>query len=175
MSYPPGPPSDGDSTPENPYGPPNDQPGSQPGSQPGYGQGQQPGYGQDQPGYGQGQQPGYEQGYPPAYGQQPGPGAGSTPKTNGKALASLITGISTLVLSWCCGLGIIGLVAVFLGFKARSEIRSSGGTQSGEGLALAGIITGAIATLIGLLGLAFLILAIASGNAEWNMNTYSDY
>lgn len=68
------------STPYDPYGQGQQQPGyggqQQPGygqQQPGYGQQQQPGYGQQQPGYGQ-QQPGYGQDYgqqQPGYGQQP--------------------------------------------------------------------------------------------------------
>ncbi len=154
MSYPPGPPDE--DGPRQPPGPPGQPPG-----QPPYG-------GQGQPGYGQ---PGYP---PPGYPQQPGY-PGSSPSTNGKALASLITGIATLVLSWCCFLGILGPVAVFLGFKARSEIKSSGGAQSGDGLALAGIITGAVATLIGLAGLAFLIFAIATGTAEFSTDPTAPY
>ena len=160
MSYPPGPPDDGEPTPENPYPTSGPTSGGQPG-QPGYGQ--QPPYGQQQPGYGAP--------YPPQYG---GPaGYGQTPTTNGKATASLITGISTLVLSWCC-LGVFGVVAIVLGVKARNEIRRSGGAQSGEGMALAGIITGAVAVLIGLIVLAIVIIAIASGNAEYNVGPESD-
>lgn len=158
MSYPPGPPNEGDSDPQNPY---PAQGGDQPGHPPPPGAGQQPGYGQ----------PGYPP--PPGPGQQPGYGGGQPPSTNGKALASLITGISALVLSWCCGLGLAGLVAVFLGIKGRGDVKNSNGSQTGEGLALAGIITGAIAALIGLVSLGFLILAIASGNGEFEM--YSNY
>ncbi len=65
------------STPYDPYGQGQQQPGYGQGQQqPGYGQ-QQPGYGQQQPGYGQ-QQPGYGQGQQqPGYGQQqPGYGQG---------------------------------------------------------------------------------------------------
>jgi hypothetical protein len=163
MSYPPGPPgSSGSDEPGHP-----EEPGrSDAPEPPGYGQA--PGYGQ--PGDpGQGYPPGtpYGGGYPPAGG---GPGYPGPPPTNSKATAALITGITTLVLSWCCGAGVLGAVAIVLGVKARSEIRASQGTQSGDGLALAGIITGAVAILLGILVLILIILAIASGQAA-----YTDY
>jgi len=100
---------------------------------------------------------------------QPGPPPGEhyqpqyavAPPTNGKATASLVVGVTTLVLSWCCGLGVLGLVAIVLGAKARSEIRRSGGYQGGAGLATAGIATGAVAVLVGLLVIAAIVVALA--------------
>ena len=98
--------------------------------------------------------------YPPGppYGYGP-----AVPMSNAKATASLATGITTLLLSWCCGAGVLGVVAVVLGVKARGEIRASGGSQTGEGLATAGIVTGAIAAVLGLVALVLLALAIAAG------------
>jgi hypothetical protein len=180
MSFPPGPPPNGDSTPENPSpgsGEETNRPDEgerYPGAgqeQPGYGQ-EQPGYPQEQPGYPQ-EQPGYgQQGYAQygyGYGQQypappygpPGYGPG-LPVTNGKATAALITGIASLVLCWCPGLGLAGIVATVLGFKAREEIRNSGGQQGGDGLAIAGIITGVIATVLGVVALVVIGIAIAT-------------
>ena len=120
-----------------------------------------------------------EQPEQPGYGQQPpvppyaGPPAGYAPvlPTNAKATAALITGITTLVLSWCCGLGVLGLVAVVLGMKGRSEVRRSQGTQTGEGLALAGIITGAFAVVVGLLVLALIIGVFVTGSSSFT-STY---
>jgi hypothetical protein len=107
---------------------------------------------------------------PPAGDPQPGyPAPGPRP-TNTKATAALITGITTLVLSWCCGFGVLGAIAIVVGVKARSEIRDSQGAQEGDGLALAGIITGAVAVLIGVLVLIAIIAVIASGQAA-----YTDY
>lgn len=99
---------------------------------------------------------GYGSPYGPAYGPPRMP-------TNGKATASLVTGVATLVLSLCPLVGLGGLVAVLLGVKARSEIRMSGGTQQGDGLALGGIVTGAIALAVGLTVLALIVLAIVAG------------
>jgi hypothetical protein len=116
--------------------------------------------------------PGY--GYGPSYGPPNGPPYGpQVMPTNGKATASLITGVASLVLSWCCGLGVVGIVAIVLGVKARNEIKASGGTQQGEGLALGGIITGAIAVLLGVLVLALIVLAVVTGvDVEGGTETY---
>lgn len=102
-------------------------------------------------------------GYGPGYGWPPGYGVPPFQVSNGKATASLVTGITTLVLSWCCGLGLLGIVAIVLGFRARSEIRASGGAQRGDGRALGGIVTGLIAVVFGALVLAFVIWAVAAG------------
>lgn len=100
--------------------------------------------------------------YPP--GPPPGPyGMPVARPTNGKATASLATGIGSLVLSWCCGLGLAGIVAIVLGVKARKEIQDSGGAQQGDGLAVAGIITGAIAVVLGVLILVVIGVAIIAG------------
>jgi hypothetical protein len=180
MSYPPGPsdPNDPDegrgardpwATPSGDQPPPPG-PEQQPESSPPPGQPGQPPYGQPvygQPGYGQpyGQQPPY----PPAYGQ-PAP-YGYPPRTNGKATAALWSGIGALVLSLCCGAGILGIVPIILGVKARGEIRSSGGQQQGDGIALAGIITGAVAVVLSIAIIVVIVIAIASGDANFDTST----
>jgi hypothetical protein len=106
------------------------------------------------------EQPWAPQGPPP-------PGYAPVPATNGKATASMITGVSTLVLSWCCGLGLLGVVAVYLGLRARTEIRLAGGAESGEGLAVAGIVTGVLAALIGLITVVLVVLVVVTGRAAF--------
>ncbi len=167
MSYPPGPPD-----PNDPWAAPTGDEPTQP-SQPSYPP-QQPPYGQ-QPPYEQqppyGQQPGYPYGQP-AYGQPGQPyGYGYVQPTNGKATAALWTGIGSLVLTPCCGLGILGLLPIVLGVKARSEIRASGGQQDGEGMALAGIITGACGLVLSIIFIALIIVVIASGEANFDGGT----
>jgi hypothetical protein len=156
-------------------GPEHGQPPYDPGQGPAPGQYGQPPYGQ--PGYGQPPygQPGYGQQYgqPPYYGQQyppygpPGYAGPQGPPTNTKATAALITGISTLVLSWCCGFGLVGVVAIVLGARARQEVRDSNGQQTGDGLALGGIVTGAVAAVIGLASLVVIVVAILSGSGTF--------
>jgi hypothetical protein len=164
MSYPPGPDDSGDA--QDPWATPSsDQPTPAPPPQPGYAQ--QPPYGQKY-----GQQYGQQYGQP-QYGQynQPGPyGYGQPPRTNGKATAALWTGIGSLVLSLCC-LGIVGVLPIVLGVKARSEIRATGGQQEGEGMALAGIITGAVAIVLSIAIMALVVLAIVSGDANFSTGT----
>jgi hypothetical protein len=67
-------------------------------------------------------------------------------KTNGLAVASLVLGLLTL-----CGLG--SLLAVIFGHVSLSQIRNSGGSQSGRGMAVAGLTLGYI-----VLGFMLLIL-----------------
>jgi hypothetical protein len=73
------------------------------------------------------------------------------PERNGKALASLVTGI----------LGVIclptSIAAVILGHMSRSEIRKSRGRQKGKGMALAGLILGYFGSAYS--AIAFLIIA----------------
>ena len=111
----------------------------------------------------------------PAYGQQPYPqqpyGYGAPLRTNGKATAALWTGIASIVLTLCCGLGILGVVPIVLGVKARGEIRATGGQQEGDGMALAGIITGAVALVLSLVFIAVIVLSIVSGSANFDGST----
>jgi hypothetical protein len=123
-----------------------------------------PSYGQPAP---------YGQPYPPQPGQPypPGYSYGHPPRTNGKAVAALWTGIGTLVLTLCCGLGVLGVVPIVLGVKARSEIAASGGGQEGSGMALAGIVTGVAALLISLVLIAVLVVAITRGGFSFEGST----
>lgn len=104
-------------------------------------------------------QPPPQPGYPAAYGRP----------TNGKAQASLWTGIGLIVTS-CCGLGLLGVIPVLLGVRARREIRLSGGAQGGEGMAMAGIVTGAIAIVLSVVALALWVLVFFGLNS--GMTTY---
>jgi hypothetical protein len=120
--------------------------------------------GQPDPAYGQqGQQPQYGGGYPPpSYGSGQDP-YGQPAQTSGKATTSLVLGIASLVL-FCIGF-ILGIPAIIVGLRARKEIRTSQGRVGGDGLALGGIITGAIGTLLGLGALALVIATFALGSS----------
>jgi hypothetical protein len=70
-------------------------------------------------------------------------------KTNGLSITSLVLGIVSLPLSFCYGAGaLFGMAALVTGFIARRQIKESGGVQEGNGMALAGMITGGIPTLL---------------------------
>ena len=96
------------------------------------------------PGGGYGSGGGYEPAPPPppGYGQPPGYG-GQPPGTNKKAIWALVLGILGLL---CCG--ILGIPALILGKQAQKEIDTSGGMQTGRGMATAGFILGIIACVL---------------------------
>jgi len=71
------------------------------------------------------------------------------------------TGLAMLLTS-ICGLGVLGFIPITLGVVARREISRSGGRQGGDGMALAGIITGAVATVLSLLLIAVVVLLLAA-------------
>lgn len=93
---------------------------------------------------------------PPGYGPYPQPAYGPAPvQTNGLAIASLVCSLA----GWFCfGVGFI--LGVVFGFIARNQIRNSNGTQTGDGLALAGIILGAIPIGLGII-FAVLVFLLA--------------
>jgi predicted acyltransferase len=81
--------------------------------------------------------------------------------TNGSAVASLVLGIVGLT-----GFPVIpSILALVFGYRARREITQAPGTQSGLGLAKAGIVLGWIGViLIGLVIMFFIwVLAIPVG------------
>ncbi|MFE2261371.1 DUF4190 domain-containing protein [Streptomyces griseosporeus] len=93
-------------------------------------------------------QPGPYTQYPPYPAQQP---------TNGKAIGSLVTGIVSLIVPF---VGIVtGPVAVVLAVKGRGEIRRTG--QRGDGMAIAGLVTG----ILGCIGYAIFVVLLIVGLA----------
>ncbi|OLT54137.1 DUF4190 domain-containing protein [Cellulosimicrobium sp. CUA-896] len=107
---------------------------------PQYGEGQTPQYGQGQaPQYGQGQAPQYGAPQAPQYGQAPG--SSTTGENPGRTM-----GIIGLVLSF---LGCLSVVGIILSIVALNRSKKAG---YGNGVAVAGIIVGAvvlIATIVG--------------------------
>lgn len=85
---------------------------------------------------------------PPAYGQ-PGVPVGSA--TNQKATWALILGI---LGPFCCGI-FTAIPALILGIVARKEIDASGGSQTGRGMAIAGIILGIVGIVVSVLFIVF--------------------
>ena len=76
-------------------------------------------------------------------------------ETNGKAIASMVTGL--LCFFWPSS-----IAAVILGHMARTEIKKSGGRQGGDGMALTGLILGYVG--ISMLPMILIIGAIAIPN-----------
>jgi len=95
---------------------------------------------------------------PDAGGGYGGYGGYAQPKTNQKAVWSLVLGILGLV---CCGL-FTGIPALILGNSAKKEIAASGGSQTGAGMAQAGFVLGIIAVVLGVLGLILFVAGVVS-------------
>lgn len=113
-------------------------------------QGPPPGWAPPPPGWAPppGAPPGYA-GYPPGYGR---------PKQNGFGVAALVLGIAGLLTS-IFGIGVIfGILGIVFGILGRG--RAKRGEADNGGLALAGIITGALGVLVAALAIAgFALLA----------------
>jgi type IV pilus assembly protein PilA len=100
---------------------------------------------------------------PQSAGYQPGVAPALAPysgqqESEGKATASMVLGILSLVFFGCFGV-LAGIPAVILGHIAKSNIRKSGGRLTGDGKATAGLVMGYIS--IALLPFVLIIAAIA--------------
>ena len=109
----------------------------------------------------------------PDYGSVPppppgSPGAsGAAPQQNKRAVWSMILGIVGLV-GLCCTIGgFLGVPAIILGVAARNEVARSNGAQTGSGMAIAGIVTGAIAALG---AIAMIVVFAFDGTISGNIN-----
>lgn len=106
-------------------------------------------------------------GYPPSgypgYGY---PTVVAAPPTNGMAIAAMV--VSLVGILGLCGYGLggyIGVVGAVLGHIAKRQIRERG--ESGDGMALAGIILGWIATAIAVIATIIIVaLVIWAANAD---------
>lgn len=168
MSYPPPPP------------PEEDGPGDGSGTPP-PGESTPPGYGTPPPPPGESTPPGYGQAPPPGYGAPPPPGYGQAgygptpaqgpPRNNTKAVVALVVGVISPVLGFCCAfIGLVGIVAIVVGRQAQREIAASGGTQTGEGMAKAGVILGIVGSAIAVVMTIINVLVVSSGG--FNFTTY---
>ena len=119
--------------------------------------GQPQGTGQAGPpqGTGQAHQPPPQQPQP----QQAGGPAHQAPPTNGLAVAALIIGILSLLVSWIPFVGLLGVVggglALLLGLLGRGRAKK---IANGAALAVTGIVTGLLAVLVGIASTALPVL-----------------
>jgi len=82
-------------------------------------------------------------------------------KTSTLAIISLISGI----LGWTIAPFLGSLAAIITGHMARGEIRRSGGTLEGDGLALIGLILGWASVIITVI--AILVIFMFLGGLAW--------
>lgn len=109
----------------------------------------------------------------PAWGEQPTPAWGqpapwgaaapaTSTGTNGLAITSLIIAVLSFFLAFVMVGAVGGVIAVVLGVVGLRQVNASGGTQGGRGLAVSGIVIGALSIVLGLV--IFLVL-VAFGTA----------
>jgi len=80
-------------------------------------------------------------------------------QTSGAAIASLVFGILSLLVSWW-SLGIPSIIAIITGHIARGNIKRSQGKLGGDGLAIGGLIMGYLTILVYVLLAVFVLGAI---------------
>ncbi|CQR46410.1 hypothetical protein BN1058_00670 [Paraliobacillus sp. PM-2] len=79
------------------------------------------------------------------------------PQTSGKAIASMVLGILSILVPW---IGfILGIIAIVLANKAFKEVKQH--QLGGRGMAVAGLTTGIIAIALYGLMILFTILGLA--------------
>jgi hypothetical protein len=75
----------------------------------------------------------------------------------------MVTGIVGLVFLCAWGLGtILSVVALVLGIMARNRLSAPGAQAQGKGMAVAGIVMGAIGVAIGVIVIVLIIIAAVS-------------
>ena len=105
---------------------------------------------------------------PPPPGQGPGPAGNdagvyyspqmSQPQSNGVATASLVLGILSIVTFWAFGFGaVLGILAIVLGVMGRRRAREAVGNPN-AGRATAGIVTGILGAIGGLLFVLMIVV-----------------
>lgn len=101
-----------------------------------------------------------------AQGTPRAPGMGMPPTQNSLALTSMILGICSLVLLVLCMGILVAIPAVVMGHIARKQIREAAPMQTGDGMALAGLITGYLGIALTIIpGVMMVIVAISEGAA----------
>lgn len=94
--------------------------------------------------------------------EQPLENSRTTPHTAGIAIASLVLGI----LSITCFSILTGIPALILGIVALLKISKSAGALRGQGMAIAGVVTGSISVILVPLIAALAIPALSQARAQ---------
>jgi len=99
--------------------------------------------------------------------QPPPPPAYSPQKKQGLAIASLILGICSITVGWCCSLGVLTApVGIVLGIISLVQIKNNPSENGGKPLSITGIATGAAYLLFWALIVLIYGVAIFTGNLK---------
>lgn len=99
----------------------------------------------------------------PSAWQPPPPPAMVTGASQSLAVSSMVLGLVSITLGWCCSFGLLTApIAIVLGIYALSQIKSQPNRNKGKPMAIAGIVSGglyfvALAVIILIYGLGILL------------------
>jgi hypothetical protein len=99
----------------------------------------------------------------PTWQPPPAPFAIAAQPQQGLAVASIIFGLASLIVGWCCYIGMLtSPIAIVLGIVSLVQIKNSPNLYTGKPLAITGIVTGSLyivvtVVLILLYGLGILL------------------
>lgn len=91
-------------------------------------------------------------------------------KTNGKSIGALVLGILSLMIPFVGFL--LGIIAIILASISFKEIRIR--YEQGKGMAIAGLVTGILGTLFGLILIAVIVISVIVAGSE-TYNNLNDY
>jgi Domain of unknown function (DUF4190)/GYF domain 2 len=94
-----------------------------------------------------------------------GPTIARPPKTNGLAIAGMILGILSL-MPLCFVNILMAIIGMVLSCLALSQIKKSGGQETGRGLAITGIVTSVIGLFVFLVVVLFFMAAAVGGHSN---------
>ena len=97
--------------------------------------------------------------------QQPSLQSRPAPQTSTLAVVSLVTGILTWLIIPVLG----AIIAIVTGHMAKSNIRSSMGQQTGDGLATAGLVLGYLQIILVVVPICLILLLALMGPAIGNV------
>ena len=105
---------------------------------------------------------------PPPPGSYPPPAA---PQQNGVAIGGMVTGIVSVVFFWLFFIGIpAGIVGVVLGFVGLNKSKQMNGM--GRGMAITGIVTGAVGTVAAVV--IIIVAAMAANETQRQFEEFED-
>ncbi|HWN08568.1 MAG TPA: DUF4190 domain-containing protein [Pyrinomonadaceae bacterium] len=100
----------------------------------------------------------------PAGWQAPPPPPFIATQQNSMAAISLVLGIVSMTIGWCCSFGVLTApVAIALGIAALVQIRNNPTRYGGKGMAIGGIATGGLYIVFMVLMFLFYGIAILAG------------
>ncbi len=95
-----------------------------------------------------------------------GPNIARKPQTNGLSVAGLVMGVLSVVTFLCFFNMVLALMGLVFSGVGLSQIKKSGGQETGQGMAIAGIVLSGLGLVMGLVILLLFGVAAAMNKAS---------